>query len=498
MADNADQILSILVKTAAELGGADAVQKALDNIKASTTDVKSATNTLAEATSNLGSAQQETAGHADKLHISHSQLHKLMHLIGSGTAPELGKSLASAFSGPIGIVLALGFAVEGVLGAFREYSKELDAQGAESAKPAFDAVKLIETEWDSAKQKMGEYMAAVADAGKDKDSIDEQIKNEKDLTNAKLDGIKKVVEELGKEEIARLRAAGADESAINMAEERTRKASASIDDRKKAGDVDALKKEFEERTTPGRQKELEEQAREATEKERTATEKLKSIQAELAELRGGDSKDSPAKKRMDDLLKLEEAMDRVKELKFYPSDILAVDAFQAMGTNAGRKGTARDMLNEDLAAARAQEEREKRRIGQLEDQLEPATTAATLASNAANRARTEGKRNAERVAALPDLIGFGAAGAALSSADSIITAGVTAENDVQRTGKATKQQEEAITRLREFAIASGTNMESILNILAINHKVASNNQQDIDTIKQQFIQLSQRVDRVGH
>jgi|GEM_PF-5511757 hypothetical protein len=293
-------------------------------------------------------ALDAAADSSEHLEINHRALHKIMKMIGKQTAPELGGALTGALYGPIGLVLALGYAWQFVQKGFKDYSDDLDKQGAEAAKPAFDAVKNIETAWDDARKKLGEYLAAVADGGKQKDPIDERMKFEK-----------------------------------------------------KAGFGNTDAEELAIRNAPGYQASLDFKAKAAGNAAADADAKFKNKQDELDKLRGGEGGKSSGQTKLDALEKLAESMDNIQAHKFSPSDVLAVDAYSAEQQNAGRKGTGRDQLNEDIAAANQQIANEKKRAAQLEAGLTKAAEEKKLADDAAASARALGEHNAQRVKALP-------------------------------------------------------------------------------------------------
>lgn len=168
MADD-QKNLDILIRTKAELGGAQALEqqlerdigkaKALGNIE----ELAKLTPQLATVRAAIGSAQvgqedltgamDKGAEAAEKSHISHGALHKLFREIGNNTAPMLGHALTAALYGPIGLAIALGSAVEGVKSAF-----EAEAQAAEDFQAAIESGADVE----SMSKAAGEFQAAVA------------------------------------------------------------------------------------------------------------------------------------------------------------------------------------------------------------------------------------------------------------------------------------------------------------------------------------------------
>lgn len=130
----ADNTLELLIK----LGviGKEDVQAANDLLA----ETGKTTSGAAKATEDLGNEEKKTAEHAEHLHLNHRALHQIMHLIGKETAPELGHALAGAMLGPLGLALAVGYAIEGISEHVKKLNEDLDAV-AEKAGEAFSKVK---------------------------------------------------------------------------------------------------------------------------------------------------------------------------------------------------------------------------------------------------------------------------------------------------------------------------------------------------------------------
>ncbi len=449
-------------------------------------------NSAANATANLGDAEHKTAAQAEQLHMNHRALRAIMNMIGQQTAPELGHALTGALYGPIGIALAVGYAFAGVQKYIAGMNAELDKSGAAAAQPLFDGVKHLEEEWKTVIEKVAAYTAAVAEAGKDKDPIDTQIKSEEELTKARLDGIKKIIEALGQEEEANLRAQGASSEQIAAAKARTKELVEGVAEKKKAATTQALEKEYAERTAPGHQQDLDDKARAAEEKAGRAETHYKNLQSEYeTATKGKDGGGSAAQAEIARLEKIQQAFDAVSAGHYAPGDILTIDKFgidQAIKGRPSHQSGLTAEMNEALQALA----REKALAAQNKAQMPGAKTAADEAAIEAANAEAEGKRNAKRAAELPGLIQTGKSKNTLEAADSIISKGVAAEDAVQKSGRANAAQVEAIQQLHALATLSGTNMTAILRILAISHAAHATQQQDIDTIKHQFEALSAR------
>ena len=444
------------------------------------------------AAADLGDAEQITAEQAERLHMNHRALHAIMHMIGQQTAPELGHALTGALYGPIGIALALGYAFAGVQKYIAGMNAELDKSGAAAAQPLFDGVKHLEEEWKTVTEKVAAYTAAVANAGKDKDPIDTQIKSEEELTKARLDGIKKIIEALGQEEEANLRAQGASSEQIAAAKARTKELVEGVDEKKKAATTQALEKEYAERTATGHQKDLDDKAKASEEKAGRAETHYKNLQSEYeTATKGKDGGGSAAKAEIERLEKIQQAFDAVSGGHYALGDIATIDQFAFDQAIKGRP-SHQSGLTAEMNEAQQTLARENALAAQDKAQMPGAKTAADEAAIEAANAEAEGKRNAKRAAELPGLIQTGKSKNSFEDADSIITKGVAAEDAVQKSGRATDAQAQAIQKLHDLATLSGTNMTAILRILAISHAAHATQQQDIDTIKRQFEELSAR------
>jgi hypothetical protein len=475
----ADQSIQILIKTIADATGITLTTEQIGKLKEAMDDSKESAGGLADATDILKQSDDSAHESVEKLHISHRALHLVMQMIGRETSPMLGRALTGALYGPIGMVIALGAAVEWVKKSFDEYNKSLDEQGAQAAKPAFDAIKNIASQWDESKKRMGDYFAALSEAGKSKDTVDEALKTEKQITDAKIDGIKKVIEALGQEALARARNMGATEEQLQEIEKKTKTSIEGLGDQKKTGDINRLKKELAERNAPGEQMSLDEQARAAQSKADAAAIKLKNAQDELKTIRDGeDGKGkSPAVTRLEEL-------EKVKERN---------DSMSVVGPNMGKNSKGTAMINEAVEAARQAVNREKARRKQLEAEIERLQELAATANTEAGNAQTKGKHNAERVAELPGLIGTQDKVDKFEDTDKTIEGGVVAELAVMKSGKANQQQTEAINKLHALADASGTSMSAILLILYRSIAAHSSQQDQIAAIQQQFVDLNARI-----
>ncbi|MDB6109425.1 MAG: hypothetical protein JWR69_1175 [Pedosphaera sp.] len=120
----------INITTGFDGSGAKEATTSLQQLGAQTTSTASAGADLADKSKKVEQGLTEQAGSSEKAHVSHKALHKIMHLIGSQTAPELGHALNASFYGPIGGVLALGAAVEFLIGKAEVANEKIAEQAA--------------------------------------------------------------------------------------------------------------------------------------------------------------------------------------------------------------------------------------------------------------------------------------------------------------------------------------------------------------------------------
>ena len=116
---SADNTLEILIQTKADLGAAKSAQAVLEKQIQSAkylgkgyNDQQAQLDKLTGAINGYVAKNGDAAGSVEHLEFNHRGLHKIMHEIGSVTAPELGQALTGALYGPLGPAIAIGAAVE--------------------------------------------------------------------------------------------------------------------------------------------------------------------------------------------------------------------------------------------------------------------------------------------------------------------------------------------------------------------------------------------------
>src|SRR6185437_10978497 len=132
MSDSAKS-LELLIKTKADLAAAKAAQQQLEAIiskkkylgqsyEKEVSQLSKVKGALDDYTAKTG----ETGEKVGELEANHHALHKIMHMIGSETAPELGEALTCALYGPIGGAIALGAAIHLVGRMFEEQKQKAE------------------------------------------------------------------------------------------------------------------------------------------------------------------------------------------------------------------------------------------------------------------------------------------------------------------------------------------------------------------------------------
>jgi hypothetical protein len=173
MADS-EKILKLLVEM--KQVGAEDVKAAKDLLD----EMGQSSKIASKATEDLGEKQSDAAGKTEQLHLNHKSLHKIMHMIGKETAPELGVAMNAAFVGPLALAVAVGVAFEGIREHIRETNKELDEMG-ERASQAYANVKanlfdaIREEEFST--EKVDKFFKKIEDdAGKAQKAIESALK----------------------------------------------------------------------------------------------------------------------------------------------------------------------------------------------------------------------------------------------------------------------------------------------------------------------------------
>ena len=344
---------------------------------------------LTGATGDLADQTKKAAGasEAHNLHLEGGRkvFTQLNHLV-----PELGHVMHAAFIGPLGPIILVGIALAEVKNKLKEYNEELDKVTDAEIEAHKATIEELQTAWDNAKVSFGKYQAALAHAGEDNDPIKTAIAREKELEAARIEGSKKLIERLGKEEEAAIRRnaavngeeSGKTQEKLRAAREATSDKIQGLDTAKPAGDFALMQAEFARR-----QAQSGPLAARETEAEKTAaeaSEKFASHQAELKKLR--NTADS----------KVDEAEEKLRIAKVTSA---IVDPETGITISDGAQEIA--AAEGDLAAAIQAQANVKKRQSQLESGIAPESKAKAEADAALEKARSANVENQNRIRTLP-------------------------------------------------------------------------------------------------
>ena len=491
-----DQRLDILIKTLADSTGIELTTEQIGKLKDTLGKSSEAMKEFGDKTEDTLDPLKEHGEQSEKMHVNHKALDTALRAIN----PELAHfaHLLKFATGPgaamtIGVIatsMAFGKAKE----MLKEYNDELDRKGDIAAIPAFKGVENLRTSWDNARVAMGNYMSAVAQAGKSGDTIDKMIAAEKLLTDAKLHNIELLAKADMVRESTRLRGMNlgrqADALEALYAQNYAASEQANAIKQSKEGE---LAHEFVTRSPKEVQERLESEARATEARAQAAETKAKNHADELAKLEIKTGEKSEAQK---DLEKAERRIDVFKHGqdgnfigmhgKTTIGEMGATSMWHRWQQVLGRKGSIGEMAEQDAAKAREEIEKERVRKEALRKGIEAETKEAADARAEANRAKKAGEYNAERVRLIPTMIGA-------EDRAKIVEEGVTAEVAVLQSRRANQVQQAAINRLHDLAETMGTNMEAIIATLKQNHKVAGQHQTDIESIKVWMDSLAARA-----
>ena len=181
--------------------------------------------------------------------LSHRETRKVLNEIGNVVAPGAGRALGELAFGPVGAALALATAFEFLRKKIEDVEKQEEELNQEQLTEHQKNVDALKQAWLDTQKALGDYYAEMATAGTEKDPTKKQLENIKAITDAQLESSKKIIESLGKQEVAWLRANGGTPEQIAAAEERTRLAEAKIDSKKEFADgVGGLRLEQQQRS----------------------------------------------------------------------------------------------------------------------------------------------------------------------------------------------------------------------------------------------------------
>jgi len=352
MGDDANVKIVITGDASGGVQAAAQAEGAIKHLRVETDDLNDTTkrqlgllDPLPDKVKGSAEATKMFAGEGREAHRIIGEINRIL----PGTGNLFREAFHPSALGAVGILVGLLYEAKTALDA---YNKALDEQGADAAQSPLEAVKNLQTAWDDARKKFGEYLAAVHDPAP-KDAIDEQVKKEKELNDARIEGLKKIFE-------AEYKATG---------DPRYKAALEGLNTEKTAYDQRELEREYLPRNAPMAQPVLDFKARQAGEAAAAAAAAQKDNESELEKLR------DPAA-----IKKLKAEQDAAQA---------AVEAAQAMpefrGTGMGgvyatgrqeilaNAQSALDKANKDIADAKARQAQLKAEQTRLADQ---ATAAA--------------------------------------------------------------------------------------------------------------------------
>lgn len=133
--------LQILITTKAELAGAKQLEQSLEQsigkakalgdsaqvtkLSAELTQVRANMAKATEANKELGKSEETTSTLAEKMEKSHRAVHEGLKEIGDVVAPGVGRSLITAFEGPLGPVVALGLGLGALIEKQKQWNEEM-------------------------------------------------------------------------------------------------------------------------------------------------------------------------------------------------------------------------------------------------------------------------------------------------------------------------------------------------------------------------------------
>ncbi|HXR47600.1 MAG TPA: hypothetical protein VN784_09185 [Candidatus Limnocylindrales bacterium] len=476
--------LEYKITTSAELSGAQAALEALDRqigrakalkqdyaelqaqrdtVAQSLKENVAITNDAADAEDALGKKTEEFNVHGRSQFLLFSEINRIM--------PGLGESMHAAFAGPLGPIILAGIAIAAAKKALDGYNAALDAMGESAAKPFGESVQDLQTMWDTATQSLGKYEAALDAAGTDRDPTSTMIQRQKELDEARLEGIKTAIIAEGKLEEATLRAsmAGQDPkkitAAVEAAKERNQAVVDSLDAGKKAAE---LQKELDE--SLAKQPELHKAAQAAEQPAQTAAAKAKNLEDTLKHLRAANA---PGAKAADeaagglttigDLNKLMQLRQDMEDLR--AGKLAAPQEMARRVANIDFSGMTRDQVDNAIRNASHALDLQRSEQIKLEKNAEDIFEAQATADEALATAREAEKKNQQRIGALPGEISQAKSVESQKDIGEEIGGAYYAAQDYVAGKALTKSQNETIASLKTMLDQAHENSQAILQLI---------------------------------
>lgn len=388
MSDAADSSLKILI----ELGlvGEGEAERA----KATLGQTTQATHELTYETRNASEAAGEHEKKVEGMRGAFGELNRLL--------PGVGELLRGVFEGPVGVAIGLALAVEGIRDKLKDYNTELDKIPAAELAEHQKHLEDLQQAWINNQEEVGKYYAKLATAGENADPTIKQIEDLKKITDARIEQSKRMEIQLGREEIANLRATGASPEAIAAAEERNRRTIAQMDAQKSIADGSG-NLEAEQKADQANRLPLIEKANQAIQDEQAPKARLENIQERLKEAEAIlNQKNEPG---LDLERRREAAARNLGNLQNAPNKVADPNVPGGFIDITAANAQARAAAQAELDRVDAERKRIEAEAASLRAQLREAQTAASAAEERAQKAQEASEANKARLENYPPAIG---------------------------------------------------------------------------------------------
>jgi hypothetical protein len=402
MADD-QKTLDILIRTQAELAGAKSLEQSLEQsigkAKAlgDVDELKKLAPQLDAVRASLKGAKVETeeASSATAEHTKHLENGRMVFMELNKLIPGLGDALHAAFSGPIGPVILLGIAIAEIESKLNEYNTELDKVTEHELTTHLANIADLKKAWDDAQLSLGQYFADLATAGEEKDPIKKKLDNIKELTDAQIAASEKIIETLGKQEVAYLRANGGTPEQIAIAEERTRRQVEVLNSRKQFGDGlgGLLAEQKQRQSADAGLKDEALAAKKIADKSKNA---LAEKEKELKNLRGESGLGDEGPKNEVFAAEQKKLAELQKEFDARSKQYNGGDSYVA-----GVAKSEMDRLQAEMDEITGGQKNRQNLISQLESDLAPLSTAADTAAADYENKKNQSLTNHRRLRELP-------------------------------------------------------------------------------------------------
>lgn len=456
-----------------------------DKLSGPATDAKDSIGKLGESTEQAGKQAEGMNIHSREMRLLLTEINKL--------APGVGHELHAAFAGPLGAVILLTMAIVEAKQKLKEYNDELDKEGAAAAEGHVEAVQAVRDAWDEVKSSQAQYLAQLADAGKDKDPVATQLKRIREIEQAQLESDKKIIESFGKVEEARIRKEGGGEDQLQAARARTQSA------------VNAIEDNFAQRGISDLQKALAEAKQKApglAAAEAAATEEAGGAKAAFNVALGERDR---LRKPDDELTKkIESAATAVEQAGQKLKDTQQMSAAGVSGFTPVQVARSEETLKEKQAELDTLNNESKNRAkyaARLEEEVPALQQRAAAAEEALRLARAAQTQNKNRIGELPDEIAQKQALETIKSSGAGVAGGPMNPEALVRavmdTSKTADEHQAAVGNLQSALAFLGTSAQNINNIVdrLLDHSL--NQVTESNSMKQRLANLESQAKTFG-